>query len=93
MENDIIIIQTPKTSFEHKDQFADIIDSMIKSGCKNIKIDLSKTMYLASDFLGLIMWKKEELSKQNISLTIIGISDQLRTVFQNLKLMSYFNLE
>ncbi len=93
VENNTIFIVTPKTQYEHKEEFSEIIDSLVKKGTDRIELDFSETSYIASDFLGLIMWKKEELTKKNIALVITKVSDPLKAVFQNLRLMKYFNLE
>ena len=91
-EENNIIISVPKTNFMHKHELQQAIQQILKNNSyQMINVNLEETQYLASDFLGVLLWEKEQLSKKNIKLNIVNMSDTVKETLKHLKLENYFN--
>ena len=88
-----IIINSERASLDDRADCEKAIALLVNLGEKSIIIDLSKTVYLPSEFMGFMMWKKKDLSELNISLTINAISTSLKRTFDSAMLSDFFGLD
>jgi len=68
------------------------VSRLLQQGATVIYFDLSKTIYLPSTLMGFLMWKKQDLQKQGKDIQIIAISQSLRKVFEETRLIEFFGI-
>jgi anti-anti-sigma regulatory factor len=87
-----IIIENDKATLDDKNIFEAHLSTLVSSGVREIHIDLGHTGYIPSELIGLLMWKKKDLSDKGITLQIIKISASLKSLFDEVLITNYFNL-
>ena len=90
VENNIITLHCEKATVDDKVEVEYAVERLLQSGATVIYFDLSKTIYLPSTLMGYLMWKKQDLQKQNKDIIIIAISPSLRKVFEETRLIEFF---
>lgn len=88
-----IIVENEKATLDDKSVFAAQLSTLVADGHTVINIDFSKTEYLPSEMMGLLMWKKKDFKTKGIELRIIRISGTLRNFFDNMQISKFFELE
>jgi anti-anti-sigma regulatory factor len=87
-----IIIDSERASLEDKVHFENAVSSIVHNGVKEVRIDLGATIYLPSELMGFMMWKKKELQELKIKFTIVRISENLKKIFDNAMLTEFFEI-
>jgi len=87
-----IIIENDKATLDDKNSFEAHLSILVLSGVREISMDLGHTGYLPSELVGLLMWKKKDLSNNGIILKISRISSTLKSLFENMMISDYFDL-
>jgi anti-anti-sigma regulatory factor len=88
-----ILVENQKATLEDKSAFAAQLSTLQSRGLSEINIDFSHTLYLPSEMMGLLMWKKKEFKLKGIKLNIIKISSTLKTFFDNMQISEFFELD
>ncbi|MGQ9844520.1 MAG: STAS domain-containing protein [Spirochaetota bacterium] len=92
VENNVITLHCEKAILDDKLEVEYAVERLLISGVNVIYIDLSKTIYLPSTLIGYLMWKKQELQKKNKDIIIIAISQSLRKLFEETRLIGFFGI-
>ena len=92
VQGNTIIINSERASADDKIDFATAISRLEAEGNHEIRLDLSNTVYLPSELMGLLMWKKRELGERGTKIIISAISDPLRNTFDNAMISSFLEL-
>ncbi len=93
VENNTITFHCEKVSHDDKLEVEYAVEQLLHSGATVINLDLSNTIYLPSTLMGFLMWKKQELQKQGKDIKIIAISPSLRKVFEDMRLIDFFDIQ
>lgn len=92
LENSTIVIHNERASLEDKIEIETYIDSLVQEGVQTIIVDLSLPVYLPSELLGLLMWKKKELNEEGRTIVISKINPTLKAIFDNARLTDFFEI-
>ena len=92
VQGNVIIINSERASADDKIDFASAITRLELEGNSEIMLDLSNTVYLPSELMGLLMWKKRELGERGKKIIITAISEPLRNTFDNAMISSFLDL-
>ncbi len=92
LNNSTIIIHNERASLEDKIEIETFIDTLLQEGTRTINLDLSNPVYLPSELLGLLMWKKRELFEEGCSVVITKINPTLKSIFDNARLTEFFEI-
>ncbi|MDA3900776.1 MAG: hypothetical protein PF637_09695 [Spirochaetes bacterium] len=87
-----ITLINERATLEDKLELENTIDSLAGDGMGTIYLDLSQTLYLPSELMGLLMWKKKVLNEENKEIVISHISSTLMAIFESAHLVDFFNI-
>lgn len=93
VENNTITLHCEKATPDDKVEVEYAVERLLREGVRVIYFDLSKTIYLPSTLMGYLMWKKQELQRKGIDIQIIAISQSLRKVFEETRLIEFFGIK
>ncbi|MBP8082227.1 MAG: hypothetical protein KAZ87_03380 [Spirochaetes bacterium] len=93
LNGNIIIVDSERATLDDKMHFERAVITLIQSGTKSISIDLSKTVYLPSEMMDFMMWKKKELVDIKIDFKISAINSSLKKIFDNAMLSQFFEID
>ena len=92
LENSVIIIDNERASLDDKVHFEHTVTALLEKGAREIAVDLGRTVYLPTELMGFMMWKKKELAEQGIRFRIGRISASLKRIFDNAMLSDFFEI-
>ena len=92
-EDNTILIDSERATLGDKADFEKAVTFLVQSGHKSINVDLGKTIYLPSELMGFMMWKKKELIDIKVNFRISAISSSLKKIFDNAMLSQFFEID
>jgi len=92
LEDSTIVIHNERASLEDKIEIENFIETLVQEGATVIYVDLALPVYLPSELLGLLMWKKKELNEEGRNIIIKKINSTLKSIFDNARLTDFFEI-
>jgi len=92
LENSTIVIHNERASLEDKIEIENFIENLVQDGVMVIYVDLTLPVYLPSELLGLLMWKKRELNEGGRNIVVKKINSTLKSIFDNARLTDFFEI-
>ena len=87
-----VMIDSERATLGDKADFEKEVTFLVQSGVKSINVDLGRTIYLPSELMGFMMWKKKELIDIKVDFRISAISSSLKKIFDNAMLSQFFEI-
>ncbi|MDR3667244.1 MAG: STAS domain-containing protein [Ignavibacteriaceae bacterium] len=86
------IVDLKKATLIHAEAFKLLLFDDIKSGWKNIIIDLSECEFIDSTFLGAIVMGLKKVTQIGGNLCLAGVQPEVKNMFQLTRMNKIFNI-
>ncbi|MCX8029369.1 MAG: STAS domain-containing protein [Brevinematales bacterium] len=91
--DDIIVIQLPNAmNISESKDFSNLMEFLIQKGFSKFVIDFSKTGFISSAFLSIIVSNKKRLFETNGNIVLANISQNVEKILEITELISFFNI-